>query len=147
MWISRLANRHVLVQPSGRAPAPACFEYGLDSPIRGRHLATGTNDLATRDQQKRREEHARRHEVGMPYNGVADNLQTSPARPLREGQILRQMRKAALSVRILERNLRGGVRSKLVKLSVRFSGLLYGVDARHSSGKSGVSDRVAEERT
>ena len=35
----------------------------------------------------------------MPYNGVADNLQTSPAWPLREDQILRQMRKAALSVR------------------------------------------------
>ena len=35
----------------------------------------------------------------MPYNGEADNLRRSPAPPLREDQILRQMRKAALPVR------------------------------------------------
>ena len=55
---------------------------------------------------------------------MADNLRRSPARPLREVQGRRQIRKAALSVRVLEWSLRGGVQSKLGKHSVRVQPLV-----------------------
>ncbi len=62
----------------------------------------------------------------MPDNGVAHNLQTSPAGPLRGTPILRQIGTSRVFRSDTERNLRGGGRSYLAKLSVRFRGLLCG---------------------
>ena len=59
----------------------------------GQHRAKGEQRSAARQKQEKP------FRLSMPHNGVAHNLRRSPARPLREDRILRQMRKAALSVR------------------------------------------------
>ena len=58
----------------------------------GTNLAIGE---AHQGYGKRSDENEASDHAGMPYNGSADHLQTSPARPLRGTAILRQLARAA----------------------------------------------------
>ena len=62
----------------------------------------------------------------MPPNGLAHNLQTSPARADRETTVYARWHEPPSATR-RDAEGGGGGRSQLVQLSVRFRGLLYGV--------------------
>ncbi len=72
----------------------------------------------------------------MPHNGSAHNLRGSPAWVDRENQGRRQIRKAALSVRVSHEMCAAEPRSHLVKRPVRFRGLLCGVNTARLTSRS-----------